>query len=127
ISDEMMPSYFELCTDVPTQEIDSLMQEARGGGANPKDVKRRLAREIVAIYHGAAAGEAADAEFERVHARGETPEDIPVVALPADAVRDGRGWVCRLLTAVGMAKGTGDARRLIEQGGVKIDGQKATD
>jgi tyrosyl-tRNA synthetase len=127
ITDAMMPSYFELATEVPMDEVNALLADMRDGHANPKDVKRRLAREIVTIYHGAEAAAEADAEFERVHARREAPTEIPEQALPTDAVRDGKVWVCKLLVALALAKGTGDARRLIQQGGVQVAGAKVTD
>lgn len=124
ISDEMMQSYFELCTDVPMDEVAALLESARSGRTNPKDVKRRLAREIVAMYHGAAAADAADAEFERVHARRETPADMPEYAIDDAVIKNGRVWICRLLVAANLAASTGEARRLVEQGGVQLDGVK---
>jgi tyrosyl-tRNA synthetase len=127
ITDDMMPGYFELATDVPMDEVGALLEDMRAGRAHPKDVKRRLAREIVTIYHNAEAAEAADAEFERVHARREAPTEVPERVLPADAVRDGKVWVCRLVAGLGLAKGTGDARRLVQQGGVQMNGAKVTD
>jgi tyrosyl-tRNA synthetase len=127
ITDDMMYTYFELCTDVPMDEVKLLLADANQGRANPKDVKRRLAREIVTIYHDDEAAQAADAEFERVHARRQAPTEIPERALPADAVRDGKVWVCKLLVALDLAKGTSDARRLVQQGGVQVGGAKVTD
>ena len=126
IRDDMMASYFELCTDVPLDEVAALLDAARSGRTNPKDVKRRLAREVVTIYHGADAALAADAEFERVHARHETPVEIPEYAIDANIVKDGRVWICRLLVAAGLARSTGEARRLVEQNGVQLDGAKIT-
>jgi len=127
IADDLMPTYFDLATEVPPEEVSALLDDMKAGRVNPKDVKRRLAREIVRIYHNTEAAEAADTEFERVHARHELPEEIPEVVLPADAVRNGGVWVCRLLVSIGLSKGTGDARRLVEQGGVRIDGERVTD
>jgi tyrosyl-tRNA synthetase len=127
ISDEQMKMYFELCTDVPMEEVTTLLNDAKEGRINPKDAKRRLAREIITIYHGSEAASAADTEFERVHAQGQMPEEIPEVAVPAEALKDGKLWVCKMLVVAGRAKGTGEARRLIEQGGVKVNGQKVTD
>jgi tyrosyl-tRNA synthetase len=127
ISDEMMETYFHLTTDVPIEEYQALLEQARTGKINPKDVKRRLAREVVAIYHGAEAAVAADAEFERVHARHQIPAEMPVVQITSDALRNGTVWVCRLLVLSGLAKGTGDARRLIEQGGVQLNGSRLSD
>ena len=127
LSDAMMRTYFTLCTDVPLPEIEGLLADAEAGAANPKDVKRRLAREIIAIYHSRDAADAADAEWHRIHSAHQLPTDIPEIALPADLVQDGTAWICKLLVAAGMAKGTGEARRLIEQGGVSLNGAKITD
>jgi tyrosyl-tRNA synthetase len=127
IADDIMLTYFELATEVPMDEVNALLADMNAGRTNPKDVKRRLAREIVTIYHDAGDAERADAEFERVHARREAPTDIPDRVLPADAARDGKVWVCKLLVALDLAKGTSDARRLVEQGGVQVAGVKVTD
>jgi tyrosyl-tRNA synthetase len=127
ISDAQMRDYFVLCTDVPLPEIENLLAQAETGTVNPKDVKRRLAREIVAVYHGAGAGTAADVEWNRVHAQGELPTDMPEVAIPADIVKEGRVWIIQLLKTAGMAKSNGDARRLVEQGGVVLGTAKITD
>ena len=126
LSDDMMRTYFTLCTDVALPEIDELLAASESGAANPKDVKRRLAREIITLYHDADAANAADAEWNRIHSAGQLPTDIPEVALTPDLVQDGGVWICKILTATGMAKGTGEARRLIEQGGVSLNGEKVT-
>jgi tyrosyl-tRNA synthetase len=127
ISDPMMRDYFILSTEVPVAEVEELLSAAASGAVNPKDVKRRLAREIIAIYHGPSAAEEADSEWQRVHAAGELPTEIPEVALSSDLARNGRIWICKLLVAAGMAKGNGDARRLIEQGGVLLGEEKIAD
>ena len=127
VSDAMMQTYFTLCTDVPLPEIDSLVADAESGATNPKDVKRRLAREIIAIYHDADAANAADAEWNRIHSAHQLPTDIPEIAISSDLIQDGTVWICKILTAAGMAKGTGESRRLIEQGGVSLNGAKITD
>lgn len=127
ISDALLRDYFILCTEVPQQEVDALLADAAADRVNPKDVKRRLAREIIAIYHDVPAAEAADVEWKRVHVEGEIPDVIPDVVLPQDIAKDGNVWVCKLLAAAGMAKSNGDARRLIGQGGVTLNGAKLTD
>jgi tyrosyl-tRNA synthetase len=127
IPDSLMRTYFELCTDVPMPEVEQLLAEAEAGSANPKNVKRRLGREIVTLYHGAEAAQGADEAFERVHARGEVPEDLRVVELPSDSFEGGTLWICRLIVTAGMAKSTSDARRLVDQGGVRLAGEKLTD
>lgn len=120
IPDNLLSMYFELCTDVPLSEVAQLVKEAESGVVNPKVVKRRLGREIVSIYHGAEAAQAADDEFERVHARREMPVEIP------DALFSGEGemTLMTLVKEAGFAPSTSDARRLIQQGGVRIDGEK---
>lgn len=127
ISDDMMQNYFVLCTDLPLDEVDALVRDAAAGTTNPKDVKRRLAREIIVQYHGNEAAEAADTEWQRVHSGHELPTDIPDVRLPADTAREGRVWICKLLVVAGMAKSNGEARRLLEQGGVVLNGEKVVD
>ncbi len=127
ISDAMMRDYFVLCTDVSLDEINTLLGQAETGAVNPKLVKSRLAREIIALYHSVPAAEAAEAEWNRIHSAGELPSDMPDVSVPADVAKDGKVWVCKLLTVAGMAKSNGDARRLVEQGGVSVNGEKISD
>lgn len=127
ISDELMESYFTLCTDVPLPEVTRLIADSKAGIINPKDVKRRLAKEIISIYHDTAAADKADIEWHRIHASGEVPANLPEITIPADIVKEGKVWICKLMISAGMAKGSGEARRLIEQGGVSINGVKSTD
>jgi tyrosyl-tRNA synthetase len=136
ISDAMMRDYFVLCTDEPLEEIETLLKQAEAGEVNPKDVKRQLARVIIDLYHPPVVLETgevvypslkADEEWHRIHKAGEIPTDLPEAALPADLARDGKAWVCKLLVSAGMAKSNGEARRLIVQGGVMLNGEKIAD
>ena len=127
LADTMMRDYFVLCTDVPLGEIENLLTQAESGQINPKNVKSRLAREIITIYHGADAAAAADREWNRIHSEGELPTDIPAVTIAPDIAKDGKVWVCKLLVAAGMAKSNGEARRVVEQGGAFLNGDKLTD
>jgi tyrosyl-tRNA synthetase len=129
ISDEMMPEYYELCTDVTMDEVRVLTDAA---ATHPREAKKRLAREIVALYHGADAAQAADEEFERVHGKGKAsdaiPDDTPDIAISADLLdSDGAIRVTALLVAAGLAPTGSEAKRLVQQGGVGIDGQKVGD
>ena len=124
ISDQSMRTYFILCTEVPQDEIDAVLSDAESGRVNPKDVKRRLAREVIALYHGAAAADEADLEWNRVHSAGEVPAEMTEVRITSDLARDGKIWACKLLVAAGMAKSNGEARRLVGQGGVVVNGAK---
>ena len=127
LSDLMMRDYFILCTDVPLNEVEDLLKQSETGATNPKDVKRRLSREIIRLYHGAEAADAADAEWNRIHSQGELPADMPTVTLANDVFRDNTIWACKLLVVAGMAKSNGEARRLIEQGGVFLNSDKLAD
>lgn len=127
LPDELMRDYFVLATDVPLDEVSALLAAPERGAANPKDVKRRLAREIAAIYHGRDAADAADAEWNRIHSGGELPSEIPVARVSAAEARDGKLWICKLLVAAGMARGTAEGRRLVEQGGVMLGEERITD
>lgn len=114
IPDEPMRQFFTLLTDIPTGEIDRLL----GPGVNPRDAKEVLGKAIVTQYSGADAADAAALAF-RQRSKGIDPDVIPDVTLAADQL-DGQGGILmtRLIVALGLAKSTSDARRLIEQGGV---------
>jgi len=124
ISDEMMRDYFLLCTDLPMPEVDEDLERARTGETNPKDVKRKLARAVVSIYHGREAAEAADAEFERIHARHELPAEMPECVITGAEAEGGVVGILPLLVAAGLATSKKEARRLVEQGGVRVNEEK---
>jgi len=91
------------------------------------DVKRRLAREIVGIYHGVEAAQEADREFMRVFSARELPEEIAEYDVPADIVKDGKVWLPRLLYALGLVSSNSEGRRMIQQGAVEINGVRHAD
>ena len=127
VPDELMITYFEYCTLVPLPEVRALEAALRGSQAHPRDVKKRLAREITARYHGQAAAEAAEREFERVFAARELPEEIPEVPVSRRRLRDGAIRLVHLLVELGLVESNGEARRLISQGGVSVDGKRVAD
>jgi tyrosyl-tRNA synthetase len=122
ISDELMWRYYELLTDLSTADLLDRRNRVSRGELHPKQAKIDLARSIVADFHTREAADHAADEFERRFSRGELPEDIPVVAF-SDAQ-----WSLPLekrLVAAGLAESSSDARRKIQQGGVRIDGSRA--
>jgi tyrosyl-tRNA synthetase len=122
ISDAMMPEYYELLTERPMAEVQSLV------AAQPMEAKKQLAAAVVETYHGAAAAAASRQEWEGIHSRHELPADMPEVAIPAGEIKpDGTIWIVRLLQLAGLAGGTNEARRAIEQGGVQLDGERLHD
>jgi tyrosyl-tRNA synthetase len=127
IPDETMPDYFEICTDVPLDEIEQIKRDLTSGKTHPMDVKKHLAREIVTIYHSAEAGASAQAEFERVFSSREVPQDMPEITIPKDEIEDGSIRLVKLLAIAQMAPSSSEARRLIQSGAVSIDGEKQTD
>jgi tyrosyl-tRNA synthetase len=123
LGDAQMRDYFLLCTDVPVAEFDALLD----GTSNPMDAKHRLAAEIVKIYHGAEAAEAAGAEWRRVHSEKQIPTDIPDLVVPGDQIEGGTVGTVALIRLAGFAPSNAEARRLVEQGGVTLDGVKVSD
>jgi len=120
ISDELMWRYYTLLSFLPQAEIDALRAQVEGG-CNPKDAKVLLAREITTRFHGASAAEAAVQDFQN-RAAGGIPDDIPEVTLSGAPMGIGP-----LLKQAGLAASTGEALRLVEQGGVRIDGVSVSD
>ncbi len=127
IPDELIVRYFELVTSLPLEEVRSIKESLASGQLHPRDAKMRLAREIVSQYHNPDEALAAEEEFKRVFQKRELPSDIPGFKLSEELLKDGKMWLPRLLAAAGLAGSTSQARRLIIQGGVKIDGEKITD
>lgn len=127
IPDEVMPSYYELCTDMPLDEIEGIKTDLAAGKVHPMDVKKRLAREIVSIYHSPEAGAEAQAEFERVFSSREVPQDMPEITIAPSELEDGSIRLTKLLTLTEMAPSGSEARRLIQSGAVSVDGEKLTD
>ncbi|BCJ88101.1 tyrosine--tRNA ligase [Effusibacillus dendaii] len=122
IPDELMVKYFELVTAVPVQEIDRIRKGLAEGTLHPRDVKMRLAREIVGRYHGLEAANVAEEYFKTVFQQGALPADIPEVSYHAGTV-----WIVKLLTDLKLCPSSGEARRMIQQGAVKLNGEKISD
>ena len=116
IPDELVQDYFFYLTDVSYETVASL---------SPRDAKRKLASEIVAMYHGEEAAIRAQDEFDRVHIRHERPSEVSKVAIDRSLVKeDGLIWVVDLLQASGMVTSRAEAKRLITQGGVRINDKR---
>ena len=123
ISDELMWRWFDLLSFRPTAELDDFRRQV-DDGANPRDIKFLLAEEIVARFHDGAAATAAREAFVARFRQGEMPNDMPERALVADS--DGIG-IAAALTACDLTSSNSEAFRMIQQGGVRIDGDKIDD
>ena len=119
VSDELMWRYYDLLSFRGNDEIARFKREV-ADGRNPRDVKVLLGREIVARFHSVAKAEAALAEFEARFQRGVLPDDMPEISVAA-------GSLAQILKAAGLTSSTSDALRMIEGGGVRINGEKVGD
>ena len=122
LPDDLMMTYFECLTDVPDAELEDMKRGLEEHSVNPMDLKKKLAAELVTQFHGkAAASKAADLFVSTVQ-RHELPDDIPTFDLPDQATLSSMK-ISGLLVAAGLAASNGEARRLISQGAVQIDGE----
>ena len=121
IPDEMMVKYFRLASTVDVDEIDVIEKGLASDELHPNKVKRSLARNIVEAYYDAESAIAAEEAFDKVFKSHETPDDIPVYEGEISLNDDGQVYMAAFLNAAGLAASAGEARRLIDGGGVKIN------
>jgi tyrosyl-tRNA synthetase len=128
IPDELITKYFRLSAPVDPVEVDAIEHGLRDATVHPNEAKRRLAREVVDLYHGAGAGPAAEERFNVVHREHEIPDEVPSVSVPSSVFGEQGGvrvvYVPALLEAMGLAASRSEARRLLAQGGVRVDGEQ---
>ncbi len=127
IEDELIPTYLELACLLPTEELEALEAQL-SSGTNPMLVKKRLAFEVTALYHGRSGAEKAQAQFERLSQRREIPpeEEIPSYRVPRALCGGDTPWAV-VLAELGLAQSRGAARRLMEGGGFRVDGVQVRD
>ncbi len=134
LPDEVIPLYFELLTDLPEPELEHLTTSIEQHTENPMDFKKKLGVEMVSWFHSPEAAITANAEFERVVQRGQEPEEIPEVSIAeiANSIRDQNTDgvlvdVLDLLVITFLAKSKSEARRLMSQNAIEIDGERASE
>jgi tyrosyl-tRNA synthetase len=127
IPDTLIGRYLRLTTGVPAAEVDAIEAGLADASLPAVEAKRRLAREVVELYHGPGEGAHAQERFDRVHRDRALPEEIPEAPIPDRTVEEGSIWLPRLLVELGRAASNGEARRLIDQGGVRLDGEVVAD
>jgi tyrosyl-tRNA synthetase len=123
ISDDMIMPYFRLCTLIPTAEMEQVEKQL-SDGVNPRDIKCRLAKEIVKLYYSELEADAAEQEFERVFSAREEPKDMQQFN-PQKG--ESKIWLPKLMVIAGTSSSNSEARRLISQGAVRLDGEKVLD
>jgi tyrosyl-tRNA synthetase len=124
IPDDLIYQYFELLTDLCLDELKKIKKDLDQEKENPMVLKKRLGIEIVSLYHGEKDALKAQEGFERVFSKKELPEEIPVFKLDYD---DPKIWIVKLLTMTELCSSSGQARRLIRQGGVYLDDKRVED
>ncbi len=121
ITDALMWRYYELLTDLSVADTGQMRERAESGAANPRDFKVSLAKRVIADFHSPEAASAAEEEFVRRFRYKEVPDEIEERVVTAQTWK-----LPRLLVEIGLAPSMAEARRLIEQGGVRIDGERGT-
>jgi len=121
ISDDLIYEYFVLATSVPLADLAEIKTAAE---RSPRDMKRRLARELVALYHSEEEARQAEEEFDRIFIKKDVPDDIPEFTPDTD---ERTLWIVKLMVESGTAPSNGEAKRLVKQGAVSIDGEKVGD
>jgi len=122
IPDELIIKYYNLVTDVHPDEVEKIKSQLDNDGVNPRDIKMRLAKEIVTLYHGEEAANQAEDRFKSVFQKGQIPSDI----LTVEVAKEGLD-IAAVVVENGLVQSKSEVRRLVSQGGVKINGEKATD
>src|SRR3989339_197825 len=121
LADKLMDTYFTLLTSISAGQVKELL------AGHPKDAKVRLAREIVTQYHDKSEADKSAERFEAVFSRKESPDDMMQLKVDAAMFKDGKFYLPKLISFSGAVKSNNEAKRLITQGGVTIDGEKLTD
>jgi tyrosyl-tRNA synthetase len=122
IPDEQIYPYFELITDVELSELKKIKNKLKYDSVNPRDLKRQLARKIVEMYHSEKAAKDAEAHFDKIHIKKEVPDEIPEFKLSGKSRR-----IIDIIVDAKLAASKGEARRLVKQKAVTLDGKLITD
>ena len=118
IPDTALDEYLTLAANLPVEEIDTLRASLANGSGHPREIKDRMAASVVDRYHGPEAAEAARREFQRVFQQRQVPDDIAEITVSYPTT------IVEMLRAAGFASSNNEARRLVQQGGVRIDGER---
>lgn len=123
IADELMIKYYDLVTDLTVEKKKQIKEHIENGHLHPRDAKMLLGNTIVRMYHGVEAAEQAEQNFKTIFQRGAIPNDIPVIEWKGEVPI----VIIDLLVNLGLQKSKGEARKMIQNGGIKINGEKVDD
>ena len=121
IPDELIIRYFEYATEIPNEELENIQADLKQGTSNPRDLKRQLARTLVSMYHDEQAAETAESEFDAMFINKDEPDDMPEYHLSE------KEKLVSVMTGNNLVGSNGEARRMISQGGVRINKEKVDD
>jgi tyrosyl-tRNA synthetase len=124
ISDTLMIRYYELLSDIPISRLEKIKEEMKIGVVHPMDIKKDLGRELVVRYHGSLAASRAEENFVRRFRNNEIPEEMESYSLRAGGEKM---LLCKALAEAGLVKSNSEGRRAIQQGGVKVNGERVSD
>lgn len=124
IPDELIIKYYDLVTDIHPDEIEEIKKKLEKGEINPRDIKMKLSKEIVKLYHGEAAAQDSEEYFKSVFQKKIIPDDIKEIQLINNSLINEQSTILKIITEMNFAKSNREARRLVEQGAVKINGEK---
>lgn len=124
IPDELIIRYFELVTDEHPDSIEAMKADMEQDKVNPRDLKMKLAKEVVKLYHGEEKALEAEQYFKSVFQKKNMPDDIAEMEVSMDEAEEGLFFIPKLVTTLKLAPSTSEARRLLKQGGIKLNGEK---
>jgi tyrosyl-tRNA synthetase len=124
IPDELLVKYYELATDIHPDAVDRIRQELAEGKVNPRDIKMELAGEIVRLYHGKEQSITAEQHFKTVFQNKGIPDNVCAIEVPSAKITDGEIDIVDLIISVNFAPSRSEARRLVQQGAVRLNGIK---
>ena len=124
IPDKLITKYYNLVTDIHPGEVEKINKELENGEVNPRDIKMKLAKEIVKLYHGEIVAEESEEYFKSVFQKKEIPDDIKEIEIINNTLKDRQNTISKIITDMGFVKSSREAKRLIEQGAVKLNGER---
>jgi tyrosyl-tRNA synthetase len=124
IPDKLIYTYYLLATEVPAEELEGIKADLKNPAVNPRDLKRRLARELVVMYHDPEAALKAEREFDKIFVHKDVPDEVEVYYLKRGDIKLS---LVQLLTKTKLTSSNSEGRRLVQQGGVSIDGERVRD
>ena len=127
INDDLMWRYYSLVLGMNDQNISVMKEAVNAGEKHPKDIKDELAQQIIAKFHNKEMAKSVSQEFSRIYSRGQLPDEIPTVSISSSAISEGQMNIVSLLQEAKLVMSKSEARRLVEQGGVRVDDQKIID